>query len=167
METFCYCYNSKPTDSYIFTTLGGVVYYSEEPIAKSIECVDKMYTYLDGVDFCVQVYSDGRNSTDAAEKCQSDGAHLITLDTTKKLHALSTFVLQDTIYQIGLEKTKGSWRWTRNNTLVFDPSLWHASEPNGQHSSPPELCGGFCKCGGKPGIFDVPCNTPYRFICEY
>lgn len=71
------------------------------------------------------------------------------------------------IYQIGLEKTKGSWRWTRNNTLVFDPSLWHASEPNGQHSSPPELCGGFCKCGGKPGIFDVPCNTPYRFICEY
>lgn len=71
------------------------------------------------------------------------------------------------IYQIGLEKTKGSWRWTRNNTLVFDQSLWHASEPNGQNSSPPELCGGFCKCGGKPGIFDVPCNTPYRFICEY
>lgn len=48
-----------------------------------------MYTYLDDVDFCVKVYSDGRNSTDAADKCRSDGAHLITLDTTKKLHAFS------------------------------------------------------------------------------
>lgn len=36
METFCYMYNSKPTDSDIFTTLGGAVYYSEEPNAKSI-----------------------------------------------------------------------------------------------------------------------------------
>ncbi|XP_052678325.1 uncharacterized protein LOC128159309 [Crassostrea angulata] len=167
METFCYMYNSKPTDSDIFTTLGGAVYYSEEPNAKSIKGADKMYTYLDGVDLCVQVYSDWRNSTDAAEKCQSDGGHLITLDTTEKLHALSTFVLQKTLYQIGLEKTEGNWRWTRDNTLVFDPSLWYTNEPNGQNSSPPELCGGFCKCGGKPGIFDVPCNTPYPFICEY
>lgn len=52
---------------------------------------------LDGVDFCVKVYSDWRNSTDAADKCQSDGAHLITLDTTEKLLALSTFVPQNSM----------------------------------------------------------------------
>lgn len=36
MKNFCYCYDSKQTDDNVFTTLRGVVYYSEEPIAKSI-----------------------------------------------------------------------------------------------------------------------------------
>lgn len=46
-------------------------------------------------------------------------------------------------YHIGLEKIEGRWEWTRDNTLVFDPSLWNANEPNDQSVSPPELCGVF------------------------
>lgn len=34
-------------------------------------------------------------------------------------------------YHIGLEKIEGRWEWTRDSTLVFDPSLWNANEPNG------------------------------------
>lgn len=46
-------------------------------------------------------------------------------------------------YHIGLEKIEGRWEWTRDSTVVFDPSLWNANEPNGQSVSPPELCGAF------------------------
>lgn len=59
------------------------------------------------------------------------------------------------IYHIGLEKIEGSWRWTRDSTLVFDPSLWYANEPNGQSL--------LCSCfvfnagvfGGRPVVADV------------
>lgn len=50
-----------------------------------------MYTYLGDVDLCLKIYSDGRNSADAADQCRSDGGHLITLDTAKKVHAFSEF----------------------------------------------------------------------------
>eukprot|EP00105_Crassostrea_gigas_P009897 XP_011425005.1 PREDICTED: C-type lectin domain family 4 member E [Crassostrea gigas] len=133
------------------------------------KCADKMYTYLGDVDLCVKVYSDGRNSTDAADKCRSDGGHLITLDTAEKLHAFSEFATKYTAYHIGLEKIEGRWEWTRDSTLVFDPSLWNANEPNGQSASPPELCGAFFRgsdINGMPGVADVPCCIPFHFVCE-
>lgn len=45
-----------------------------------------MYTYLGDVDLCFKDYNDLKNFSDAADKCQSDGAHLITIDTAEKLH---------------------------------------------------------------------------------
>lgn len=75
----------------------------------------------------------------------------------KKKHGLFSLP----IYHIGLEKIEGSWRWTRDRTLVFDPSLGFANEPNGQSL----LCGCFVfnvgVFGGRP-VADVPCTTtPY------
>lgn len=72
-------------------------------------------------------------------------------------------------YHIGLEKIEGRWEWTRDSTLVFDPSLWNANEPNGQSVSPPESCGAFFRgsdINGMPGIADVPCCIPFHFGCE-
>lgn len=72
-------------------------------------------------------------------------------------------------YHIGLEKIEGRWEWTRDSTLVFDPSLWNANEPNGQSVSPPESCGAFFRgsdINGMPGVADVPCCIPFHFGCE-
>lgn len=70
------------------------------------------------------------------------------------------------IYHFGLEKIEGSWRWTRDSTLVFDPSLCYANEPNGQSL----LCGCFVfnvgVFGGRPVVADVPCTTLLHIICE-
>lgn len=81
----------------------------------------------------------------------------------KKTHKHGLFSLA--IYHIGLEKIEGSWRWTRNSTLVFDPSLCYANEPNGQ-----SLCGCFVfnvgVFGGGPVVTDVPCTTLLHIICE-
>lgn len=44
-----------------------------------------MYTYLSDVNLCLKDYIDLRNFTDAADKCRSDGADLITIDTAEKL----------------------------------------------------------------------------------
>lgn len=74
------------------------------------------------------------------------------------------------MYHIGLEKIEGSWRWTRDNTLVFDQNLWCAYEPNGQSLIQPELCGGFVSnvgtSSGMLGVADVSCSTLLHFICE-
>lgn len=76
-----------------------------------------MYKYLDDVDLCVKIYSDRKNSTDTADICRSDGAHLITLDTTKKLHAISEFV---TKYSMLI---KGNLNENNSSTIVFFVSI--------------------------------------------
>lgn len=48
-----------------------------------------MYTYLSDVNLCLKDYTDLRNFTDAADKCRSDGADLVTIDTAEKLQVFA------------------------------------------------------------------------------
>lgn len=161
----CYCYDSKPTNNHPVTILKGAEFYSKEPIAKSIECAHKIYTYLSDVNLCLKDYTDLRNFTDAADKCQSDGADLITIDTAEKLQVFPGLLSINRYYWIGLEMKDG-WKWTRNSSLVFNESLWFPGEPNSRK----QLCGSFLYRYVDEvlttGIFDNLCSSESMYICE-
>lgn len=48
-------------------------------------CAEKKYTYLSNTDICYKIYDDIFGLLNPGDGCQSDGAHLIMLDTAEKL----------------------------------------------------------------------------------
>ncbi|XP_065937357.1 C-type lectin domain family 10 member A [Magallana gigas] len=159
----CYCYASTPNSNSSYTNMRGAMYYTKEPITKSIACAEKKYTYLSNTDICYKIYDNIFELLNPADRCQSDGAHLIVLDTTEKLQDFQ-FLPKGNYYVIGLEKISGRWEWKSDRSVVFNTSLWNPGEPNGLLV--PELCGGvghFLTDGF--GIVDIRCTYP-MYICE-
>ncbi|GAA6220804.1 C-type lectin domain family 4 member E-like isoform X1 [Lates japonicus] len=107
----------------------------------------------------------------AETQCQSQGGHLLVLNSVEELDYISEIADYRPSYWIGLveRENEGHWSWVDGTDFSSTPTFWDEGQPdNWDYRVNGEDCGQLHGSTRRKRKMwnDADCNMQYRYICE-
>ncbi|XP_060077721.1 ladderlectin-like [Ylistrum balloti] len=155
----CVALSKQPEDFNFLVSEPGYSFYHNRPA----NC-PSTYSYRDSVQLCFKINYIARTRANAQAACNSDGGHLIRVDTEAKQNYIRS-VLQAAgsshmYIDASDELTEGVFLWGDGRPVNY--SDWFSSEPNNEDGV--ENCVMLANVNYE--WYDVPCHSSKAYICE-
>ncbi|XP_021380144.1 brevican core protein-like [Mizuhopecten yessoensis] len=155
----CVALSGQPEDFTSLVNEPGYNFYQNRPVY-----CESAYSYRDSVGLCYKLYNVQRTYADAQTACNTDGGHLIRIDTEAKQDYIR-YILQSTgsphmYIEATDEVTEGVFMWGDGRPINY--TNWFATEPNNEAGV--ENCVMLANANFE--WYDIPCNSPNTYICE-